>query len=244
MAINIKNILKKTLPPFVIDIYRVFKFNNGKYSSINNLDKKLERYLPERNGVFVELGANNGIDQSNTLYFEKYKGWSGVLVEPVLHNYFLCRGNRSLKNKIFCNACVSFEYKERFVPIAYANLMTTPLIEKSDIGEKERHLERGRQFLKDHEDIVIFGAAAKTLNDILLESDVPECIDLLSLDVEGGELEVLQGVDLTKFSFRYMCIECRDIDRMRSYLHDHGYELIEQLSEHDYLFQPIQLIKI
>ncbi len=240
MRANIKRVLIKILPPFCIDIYRKFKNYNGRYFSLNDLDKKLEKYLPERGGFFVELGANDGVDQSNTLYFERYKGWNGVLVEPVLHNYFSCKENRSLKNKIFCNACVSFGYKEKFVPIAYANLMTTPLIEKSDISEKDKHLERGRNFLKSHEDVVVFGAAAKTLNDILIESGAPESIDLLSLDVEGAELEVLEGVDLAKFSFRYMCIECRDINRMCSYLHGHGYELVEKLSVHDYLFRAIK----
>jgi FkbM family methyltransferase len=210
----------------------------SRYFGLNDLDKKLEQYLPEKNGFFVELGANNGVDQSNTLYFERYKGWKGVLVEPVVHNYFKCRENRSKDNRIFCNACVSFGYKHKFVPIAYANLMTTALIATSDIRDKYGHLKNGRQFLKQNEDVVIFGALAKTLHEILVESDAPECIDLLSLDVEGAELEVIQGVDLTKFSFRYMCIECRDIDRLRSYLQEHGYALVERLSEHDYLFRP------
>jgi len=43
------------------------------YASINDLDKQLEHYLDYDNGFFVELGANDGINQSNTLYFEKKK---------------------------------------------------------------------------------------------------------------------------------------------------------------------------
>jgi len=48
-----------------------------RYFGLNNLDEKLEKYLNFDNGYFVELGANNGVHQSNTLYFEKYRGWRG-----------------------------------------------------------------------------------------------------------------------------------------------------------------------
>ena len=41
------------------------------------------RHLTRRGGVFVEAGANDGYAQSNTYYFERMRGWSGVLIEPV-----------------------------------------------------------------------------------------------------------------------------------------------------------------
>ena len=36
----------------------------------------------KRDGFFVEAGAHNGVEASNTLYFEKKMGWKGLLVEP------------------------------------------------------------------------------------------------------------------------------------------------------------------
>jgi len=45
-----------------------------RYFGLNNLDQKIEKYLDFDNGFFVELGANNGIEQSNTLYFELFRG--------------------------------------------------------------------------------------------------------------------------------------------------------------------------
>jgi hypothetical protein len=43
------------------------------YYNINSLDQKIRLYLPKYNGFYVELCTNDGISQSNTLYFERYK---------------------------------------------------------------------------------------------------------------------------------------------------------------------------
>ncbi|MDL2216974.1 FkbM family methyltransferase [Desulfovibrio sp. OttesenSCG-928-M14] len=211
---------------------------NNKYHGFNDLDCKLEKYIDYDSGFYVELGANNGVNQSNTYYFETYKNWRGILIEPVLHNYFQCKQIRSPENKFFCNACVSFAYTEEFVPLMYSNLMTTTLHVESDIPSPRQHAEMGRRFLSENEDIILFGAKARTLNDILLEAEAPQQIDLLSLDVEGAEIEVLKGLDFKQFRFKYMCIECRDIDTMKSFLNERGYEPVAHLADIDYLFAP------
>ena len=70
----------------------------GRYFSLNQLDRKLEKYVDYDNGYFVELGANDGVTQSNSLYFEKYRNWCGLLVEPTPQNFLKCRQNRSTRN--------------------------------------------------------------------------------------------------------------------------------------------------
>ena len=92
--------------------------------SLNFQDKKMLKYLKKQNGYFIEIGANNGIDQSNTYLLELKKNWKGILVEPSPNKFIECIKNRSSKNKFYCNACVSFDYKEKYVPITYSNLMT------------------------------------------------------------------------------------------------------------------------
>ena len=98
----------------------------------------------------------------------------------------------------------------------------------------------GAQFLPRDEEVVTFGAVARPLNDLLVKSSAPFLMDLLSLDVEGAELEVLKGIDHSQFKFRYMLIECRDISKMESYLRSKGYEMIEKVSGHDYVFRLIR----
>ena len=216
--------------------YLVIKLKGG-YFAINQLDKQLEQYVNYDNGFFVELGANDGISQSNSLYFEIKRNWSGVLIEPTPHNFLLCKEHRSAKNYIFCNACVSFDYKEKYVDIKYANLMSISENLELDLEDKDSHIQSSNKFLSNNEDVFSFGATAVTLNSILEKSKAPKEIDFLSLDVEGAELEVLKGIDFDKFSFKFMLIEVRDIKRMESFLLQHGYLLEKKFSTHDYLFR-------
>ena len=77
---------------------------------------------------------------------------------------------------------------------------------------------------------------ARTLNDILLEAGAPKTIDFFSLDVEGVEIPLLQGIDHSHFRFRYILVESRTPDKMKEYLGLHDYKAVAQLSYHDYLF--------
>lgn len=231
-----KALAKQLMPPLLVTALKRIHYKPPSYSGLDNLDQKLEQYLNFNNGYFVELGANDGINQSNTLYYERYKHWRGVLIEPAPHNYLLCRQHRSPANHIVCNACTSFDYKEQFVEIAYSDLMSAPIGLESDIPNPLAHAKEGRQFLHPFDEHYIFGALAKPLNAILAEANAPSIIDFLSLDVEGAEMEVLKGIDHREYKFRFMCIESRSPEKLLAYLARIGYHFIEQLSSQDYLF--------
>ena len=59
-------------------------------------------YKQKKNGYFIEIGACDGIHQSQCYYFEKYLNWNGVAVEPQERYYEQCGTNR----KTFCNKCI------------------------------------------------------------------------------------------------------------------------------------------
>ncbi|MCL4237598.1 MAG: hypothetical protein KJ047_05045 [Anaerolineae bacterium] len=61
------------------------RLGSDRYSwlALNALDRKLLPYLSYQAGFFVELGANDGLSQSNTYYYERWQGWRGILIEPV-----------------------------------------------------------------------------------------------------------------------------------------------------------------
>ncbi len=211
------------------------------YHGLDGLDAKMRRHIDFDGGYFVEAGANDGVAQSNTLYYERHRGWRGVLVEPSHANYFKCRANRSPASKVFCAACVPFGYPERFVPMIYANLMSVSQLEGSDLTDPQQHVEAGRKYLSPDEDIVAYGAVPRPLNDMLIEAGAPSIIDFFSLDVEGNELQVLEGVDHSRFRFRYLLVECRALPRMTSYLESRGYQYREALSPHDHLFSSARV---
>ena len=197
----------------------------------------LEDKLPHRDGFYVELGANDGVGFSNSYYFEVNKGWKGVLIEPAPNLYVTCKKKRGANNVVFCNACVPFDYKEEFVRMKYCDSMTISDNLDLDIGDHDKFVESGEQFLNEGESPFIFGAKSATLNSLLKEAKAPALIDFLTLDVEGASLEVLKGVDFSKYNFRYMVIECRDIDKMNAYLVQFNYSLGKKITVRDYLFK-------
>ena len=206
-----------------------------RYFSINSLDNKIEHYLNFDNGYFVELGANDGVDQSNTLYFERFRGWRGVLIEPYKPNFNDLVRNRSSRNYFKNAACVGPSFLSPTISLWYSNLMTTTIGIDSDIQNPKDHADQGSKFWGGR--AFVFEAPAFTLNKILLEARSPRQIDLLSLDVEGVELEILNGIDHSIFRFRYILVESRQFEVLCEFLKGKNYSFEIALSNHDYLFK-------
>jgi len=210
---------------------------HGRYRALNNLDRKIEKYLAYRGGYYVELGANDGLTQSNTYFLERAYGWRGLLIEPAPQNFLKCLANRSPLNVVRCAACVSFEYGQKFVEIVYSNLMSTPIGVESDIGDPMEQAQKGLIRLPPGEVIFTYGAKAETLNALLIQAGAPRVVDFMSLDVEGAEIEVLKGIDHSYHRFKYILVECRNFPKLDDYLRSNGYVYLKALSEHDYLFR-------
>jgi hypothetical protein len=62
-----------------------------RYYGLNGLDEKLESYVGYDGGFFVEIGANDGVTQSNTLYFEQLIISSAGLTGQNIRKYFALR---------------------------------------------------------------------------------------------------------------------------------------------------------
>ena len=117
-----------------------------RYFSLNELDKKLEIYLDIDNGYFVELGANDGVNQSNTLFFERFRGWKGILIEPFQSNFAELIRNRSSINFFKNAACVGPTYTSPTVELAFSNLMNSTLGVTSEISNPMDHAVSGEKF--------------------------------------------------------------------------------------------------
>ena len=117
---------------FISKIYNFLKRKFNYYPALNNLDRKMEKYLNYKNGFFIEMGANDGFTQSNTYFLEKKYNWYGLLIEPS-EKFTLLKKNRS-KNNIFSDlACCSFKNRGKSIKFLYYNLMTLALNLENDL---------------------------------------------------------------------------------------------------------------
>ncbi len=235
---SVKNLIKSLIPKFLLESYYDFKNKRKTYYGHHELDKKLKKYLNYEKGFFVELGANDGIKQSNTFYFEKNLSWKGILIEPIKMKYLKCLKYRSSKNYFYNNACVGFNFKNKEIKMIYSDLMSS-IDDKNIINkvDSKKHAKEGMKYLLQNEKIEEFWVNTKTLNEIFREVNAPKLIDFLSLDVEGAELEVLNGIDFKIYNFKFILIESRDDDEIIKYLNNKNYKYLEKISKRDLIFK-------
>lgn len=209
-------------------------FRPRQYFGLNGLDHAIAKYVVGVRGFFVEAGANDGISQSNTAYFERYRGWRGLLIEPVPHLAERCRINRP-KATVVERALVKESSPGMEVSMTYCNLMSLVEGARGSAAADLAHIERGKQFLSSGEEVRHLKVPCATLTEILIQNKVKN-VDLLSLDVEGYEGDALRGLDFDYCAPKWIVVEANNPDSVDSILKDR-YNLHATLSHHDRLYR-------
>lgn len=164
-------------------------------------------YGGKKTGFFIEVGAYNGIESSNTYILEQL-GWEGVCVECNPRFYRELVNNRKSKNY----DCAVYNENDKSMEFydsgGYAGLVAT----------------------NNHTHIVndpIIKVTTKTLVSILDDARAPNFIEYLSLDTEGSEYDILSAHDFNKYKFGYICVEHNRIEpnrtNIRQLLESKGY---------------------
>jgi FkbM family methyltransferase len=147
----------------------------------------------KRQGFFVELGAYDPIELSNTFFLERNRDWTGLLVEAQPDRKDLLV--RSRPNSIVESCAISDQEKEITFTLAEA-------ISGIDDAMTPQHARRIS---------AEFSPASVRLKTVTLQSLFDKHrithVDYFSLDVEGAELQVLKSIDFSKVRIELLTVE-------------------------------------
>jgi len=176
--------------------------------ALHEMDMRLDEIIDRDGGFFVEAGANDGFTQSNTYWLERFRGWRGLLVEPVPELAALARTDRPDATVVSC-ALVPADEDGGTVTVRFGSLMSSVLGSHGDDAAEAAWVAPG--LVLGWSDPYDAEVPARSLSAVLDELEaLPSEIDLVSLDVEGYELEVLRGLDLTRHAPRWLLVEVHD----------------------------------
>lgn len=141
-------------------------------------------------GIFVDVGANDGVSLNNTLFFEKDLGWTGLNVEPIPTVFEKLSKNRPKCINLNC-AVSSTDGSADFI----MNSGYTEMLSGLALDFDRRHLAR-LNFENSHNggDTKIVPVQTRRLDSIFRENNITR-VHYLSIDVEGGEFSVIKSID-------------------------------------------------
>ena len=188
-AVNDLEFLKSVKPKFRSDCIDNLKLSR---SQLRQDLFVLSELGFKKNGFFVEFGATNGVDLSNSVLLEKEFGWKGILAEPATGWHAELMANRNVHIETNCVWKSSGE-KLTFKEIGELSTIET-------FSNYDNHKEARRNSIKYSVDTI-------SLEDLLVKYDAPKNIDYLSIDTEGSEFEILGDFDFKKYNFKIITCE-------------------------------------
>ena len=146
-----------------------------------------------KNGIFVDVGAYDGVTINNTLYFEKNNNWTGINVEPIATIYDKLVAARP--NCINLNCAVSNnDGTADFICNKGYTEVLSGLKADFDVRHYQRVLHENSQMGSTTEIIQI---QTKKLETIFDEHNIKH-VHYLSIDVEGAEFSVIKSINFDK----------------------------------------------
>lgn len=178
-------------------------------------------------GVFVEVGAGDGIKFSNSFFFERSRNWSGLCIEPRASEFQKLITNRTCKCE---NICISNSGKpEKFAEFTGNWLPMLSGIERTFYDPHKIKVEEGLSQSHHHHTKTVYEIPSITLQALLDKYGMVH-VDYCSIDTEGCELEVLQTIDFNKASVNIFSIENNyNNTDIPLFMKSKGYELITEL---------------
>lgn len=183
-----------------------------------------EIFSKQKSGIFVDIGAHDGITLSNTCFLNE-QGWTGLCIEPIESRYKELVQNRP--NCIPLNCCVyNYNGYITFTEIeGYSEMLSGITQEYSD--EHKARIEY--EIIQKGGDLKNLAKKCYTLETICKLYNIDH-ISYLTIDTEGSEYEILQGmgnikVDVIDVEENYEA----DGEKIRKYLEGKGYKYYKKI---------------
>lgn len=164
-------------------------------------------------GMYLDVGASNPTMASNTLFFDKCLGWTGVCFEPNT------KYQRDYSKTRSCH----------LVPHCVLGTATRVVLTSGGTPQT-RHMTRARQNDTNAVDCVVVSAVLAQLG----LANRP--VDLLSVDIEGVEASVLRCWPFELLPVRAILLEtnhpknARERPAINRFFHRHGYANVQSFA--------------
>jgi len=163
-------------------------------------------------GYFIDIGAADGVELSNTCALERYLDWKGICVEADPGTFAKLQRNRRCR---CLNVCL--DAQPGTVQFTAGQGFFGGIVAEDTDNTSARDAVSVR---------------AVTFRDLIEEHGVPQTIDYLSVDVEGAEDRVMSTFPFTTHRFLAATIE-RPGEVLRQTLAREGYVLVGELPNLD-----------
>jgi FkbM family methyltransferase len=178
----------------------------------------------KRNGYFVEFGATNGLDFSNSYLLEKEYGWNGILAEPAIS------WHKELKINRDCDIETNCVWKDSDLTLTFNETDQALFSTINKYSDSDLHKEVRKNG-------ITYEVKTISLSDLLRKYNAPRHIDYLSVDTEGSEYEILSHFDFARYTFGVITCEHNytpNREKLFSLLASQGYtRVFEELSLFD-----------
>lgn len=208
-----------------------------KFESQSAQDLIAYLYLKKKkDGFFIDIGANDGINFSNTYIFEK-AGWRGICVEPQPDIFELLQKNRN------CDVYNVALYEKNVDSIEFAKVSGRGRLNMFSGLNIEMTKEHKKYIAKRKGDIEYINVKAITFNDLMKNYPDISYIDFMSIDVEGGEMSILNSIDFSKYHFGLITVESHEhAHKLVKYMRRNGYKVfIDTSPGGDVFFIPVEM---
>lgn len=164
---------------------------HSQFGQDNYLEQNI--FKGYKNGVFMDVGAHDGVSLNNTLYFEKNNNWTGINVEPIKSVYDNLVINRPTCINLNCAVSNDDGTAEFICNTGYPEMLSGL---KSEYDP--RHLNRlNNTIVSDGGTTETIWVNTQKIETICDKYNISR-INYLSIDVEGAEFEVIKSINFDK----------------------------------------------